>query len=378
MNLKIIIPITIILLAQLALAESGLQCSTRQQDCVSGETEIFRYDGLNAGGMHAELPGQTYTNRVCCTIRWGAVPITNTCDKPYNTTIIRLASATDAHAELPNETNYVNKICIGTDLQSAQVSCTYSGECIGTQTCLASISINESESNTDLHIANCSTDLSQAYANKICCSSGDSTANTIVNGTITNTGGKKLSSAKISFHYTYDLKELAATTTDANGFYSINLTKYVANPSTYLDSIIQYAGYMPNVKEDNKVLFDETTKIDFTIVEGKGCQPDCTMESDYWHKCNPECDGINGCSFNSESKLACTIPRQVKGARKVIKDEGMNQTVIYCCSSSPVVEDKNATSINCLGKDIVKMSKIVIIDGEPVKMNVVACSNKNQ
>jgi len=164
--------------------------------------------------------------------------------------------------------------------------------------------------------------------------------------------------------------------TNSNGLTGFNMSNKSGYPYRLVSIIASRSDFMISIVERFKVYYNQENNITIKMTSENDCLSDCTRMNDQNHLCAPECDGLNGCAFSIESKPVCTNPKQVRGARKIIDDNSVNQTVVYCCGGSTIIEKKNTnTSINCNGKEMVKMTKIVIINGEPVKMNVIACSS---
>ncbi len=129
-------------------------------------TNCSYYDILhlsNYTNAHAELPNYSnYGYKLCCHDTG-----------PYNVTLgyeaegtafLHLANYTNSHVEQVNESNYSYVAYISSP--NATISCAYKQSCEGYDTCLVSISTNCSGGYTNLHIADCVTD---PYATKVCC-----------------------------------------------------------------------------------------------------------------------------------------------------------------------------------------------------------------
>ncbi len=171
---------------------------------------------------------------------------------------------------------------------------------------------------------------------------------------------------------------LGTNTTDGTGIAGFNMSEKSNYPYRLVSIIASRSDLGLSITERFPVYYNKDNNITIRMRTANECLPDCTRADDDYHLCDPGCDGINGCSYyNTQAKNACTLPRQAKGARRVIEDTQINQTAVYCCGGVPVVEKKNTNiSVNCAGGEAIKMTKIVIVDGEPVKMNVIACSER--
>ena len=132
-----------------------ITCSITSSSC--SDTTLFKmYSTTNA---HAELLGQAnYNYYACCS---GDVTLGTSCSGNYDT-VLKLSSATNAHVEKNTQENYANSVCFSTTAASTIV-CDYAADCssLGSRfECVASIS-----GDTSAHVGDC-TD----YSTKVCCS----------------------------------------------------------------------------------------------------------------------------------------------------------------------------------------------------------------
>ena len=107
-------------------------------------------------GSHAELPSQSnYSNLVCCT---GVATLSNSCTGNQKT-FLKISGNTNAHAQTPATNTYGTNACVSdTDLGSTITVGTQATNCTGYDTTIASIS------NTDnAHVGD-----SSAYTTKVC------------------------------------------------------------------------------------------------------------------------------------------------------------------------------------------------------------------
>lgn len=119
------------------------------------DTVVFKMSALS--DAHAEIPSQSnYDKKVCC--RSSTDAISNSC--PGDAIPLRLSANSDAHVEKNTESNFNVNVCLSA--VAGTVSCSYKANCDATETCLATISADR-----DAHVADCVT---QPYATKICCS----------------------------------------------------------------------------------------------------------------------------------------------------------------------------------------------------------------
>ena len=144
--------------------------------CTGGtNTIILRMSGST--NAHAELPSQSNgnysSNVVCCS---GITGLSNSCTAP-SAVVLRLAGTTNAHSEQNNLTNvnYTSNACISVPT-GGTISVGYqSTDCSGYDTTIGSMS-----SSTNAHIAN-----GTQYPTKIC-ASGAATVALPVSGTLTS------------------------------------------------------------------------------------------------------------------------------------------------------------------------------------------------
>ncbi|MCK4670598.1 MAG: right-handed parallel beta-helix repeat-containing protein, partial [Nanoarchaeota archaeon] len=132
--------------------------------CPSGLTDVLHMSDIE--DAHAELPNQSnYGFVVCCNESRGFTTITNTSTKGFN--FLDLSNYTNAHVELPTQTNYNVEAYIGAD--EGNISCIYPqtyGSCPYNFSCLATVSQAISGA-SNMHIANCSG--ANVYDTTVCC-----------------------------------------------------------------------------------------------------------------------------------------------------------------------------------------------------------------
>ncbi len=115
---------------------------------------------------HAELSSQSnYGNIICCREVYGEVVGTE-CSADDAEPILHLESESNAHVEKVSESNYAFDVCLS-GTENFNITCDYSSGCGGYDTCMASISSEETGSDTNLMIGNCTG--AEAYSTKICC-----------------------------------------------------------------------------------------------------------------------------------------------------------------------------------------------------------------
>lgn len=120
--------------------------------CTGGNKVILlRLSGTT--NAHAELPGQTnYTNNVVCGD--GVVGLGNSCSGTFDT-VAKLSGTSNAHIEQNTESNYANSACISAPYVSVGYQ---ASNCTGFDTTIGSMS-----GTTNAHVGD-----SAAYTTKIC------------------------------------------------------------------------------------------------------------------------------------------------------------------------------------------------------------------
>lgn len=140
---------------------SELNCSVVFGGCSPGYVDVMHMSDLT--DAHAELPnGTEYDYAVCCNDAKGAVNFTNS----SGVNIVDLSSETNAHAEIPGTTDYEHDVYIGSLDSQYSVICSYETGGCSSGECLMTLSTSLSDGNTDLHVADCITD---PYDTHVCC-----------------------------------------------------------------------------------------------------------------------------------------------------------------------------------------------------------------
>jgi hypothetical protein len=134
-----------------------------------GKTKLLlvRNDTGGWHNAHAQnLSVNTYPYSICCNADSDGETVTTACDS-LSPSFIKLSNITNAHLEIPSNTNYLYNACIG--VTNRNLTCSnYTGSCPVGYTCIASIASSTPADNnaTNAHIdANCSA----SYSTKICC-----------------------------------------------------------------------------------------------------------------------------------------------------------------------------------------------------------------
>lgn len=140
-------------------AYATLTCSVTTT-CNSPDVVIFKMSSIT--NAHAELPNQTnYEQLVCC---GGVTDLSNTCTDTY-AIVAKLSSPTNAHIEQNSQSNYTNNVCLSVP-NGNTISVGYQTDnCTGFDTTVASMS-----GITNAHVGD-----STAYPIKICASASVTT-----------------------------------------------------------------------------------------------------------------------------------------------------------------------------------------------------------
>lgn len=153
LRLRILILFLLVSITILPRAYAGTLSCTVTTSCPSG-TVVLRLSGTS--NAHAELPSQSnYTQLVCCS---GVAGLGTSCSGTF-ATLNKLSSSTNAHVELGTQSNYANSACISVP-GGGSVSVGYqASNCTGFDTTVLSISTT----NTNGHAGD-----SSAYTQKVC------------------------------------------------------------------------------------------------------------------------------------------------------------------------------------------------------------------
>ena len=140
------------------LSAGTLSCSV-SATCNSPDVVIYKMSGTS--NAHAELPSQSnYSNLVCCT---GVGGLGNSCSGTY-VTVLKLQSTSNSHVQQNNQSGYTNNACMS--VSNGSVSVGYqASNCTGYDTTVGSISTTD-----NTHVGDGS-----AYTTKIC-ATGDGTS----------------------------------------------------------------------------------------------------------------------------------------------------------------------------------------------------------
>jgi len=103
--------LVLVLLFFIGSAEAELECNLRLSNCQSGETAMV-YLSATTNAHLSTFPTADYNQIVCCRDTSGVAIGTDCPPTPLSAVFLRLSSATNAHAEAPEQTNYLNPVCL--------------------------------------------------------------------------------------------------------------------------------------------------------------------------------------------------------------------------------------------------------------------------
>ena len=137
------------------------------------------------------------------------------------------------------------------------------------------------------------------------------------------------------------------------------------NCGTY-NLVASHPDYAAQTKSNLNVQARQQTTADFNLVLGTSCESDCTYAID--NLVHAACDGINGCTFYDDiAKAACDLSQP-----GWVRDYSSTHYVV-CASGSPQQKTEIQASVSCSGGTIVKMTRIVVYNGKPVRLVVAMC-----
>lgn len=216
----------------LACEGLALSCSIATS---CGAVTVFRVS--SATNAHAQLPTQTnYAYYVCCNEN----SLSNSCSGNY-AIVAKLSGATNAHVEENVYSNYTNNACLSMT-NGSSVDCKYSSDCatFGSKyVCVASMS-----SDSNAHVGGCSD-----YGTKVCCAIVSYTLTFSLNATtvwwgdplnasgrLTDWSGNPVGGTSVSIGLGSQTQ--CSNTTDSSGYYwcafaaPSDIGTYVYNVST--------------------------------------------------------------------------------------------------------------------------------------------------
>ncbi len=185
----------------------------------------------------------------------------------------------------------------------------------------------------------------------------DNSCDGSVTGNVRNQNSQSISSATITAKI--DIQTASSVQSSQQGFYSIGLHcgnyNLVASHPDYASSS-QSISIAPN----------QQLSRDFSLLLGSSCEQDCTYVSD--NIVHASCDGKNGCAFyDSIAKAACDNSQP-----GWVRDYNATH-YITCALGTPQPKIELQASISCSSGTLVKVTRIVVYNGKPVKLVVATC-----
>jgi len=182
-------------------------------------------------------------------------------------------------------------------------------------------------------------------------------------GTVKNSDAQPVSGADVSAKK--DTTTVKSSTTNSQGSYAIS----TINCGTY-NLIASHPDYAPQTKSNVLVNPQQQTIVNFdgssSLALGTSCEQDCTFVAD--NIIHASCDGKNGCAFyDAISKAACDNAQP-----GWVRDYDSSHYVV-CASGSPQPKVEIVASVSCSSGTLVKITRIVLYNGEPVKLVVATC-----
>jgi hypothetical protein len=327
---------------------SQLTCQVTSGACSGSESTIFKMS--STANAHAEQPSEAnYDISVCCQIP--GVDFGNVCGNPDSVTVLKLSGpmfgTTNAHVEKNTFSNYLGEVCMSS--LDTNLVCNYkTAACESYETCVATIS-----SDTNAHVADCAI---SPYSTRICCYCEETLA-----GNIVDEDGNLLENVNIDVRDS-GLNLVAQTLTDANGDYSVDV------PCGTYNIIATLADYVP--KTISKVIdpLEDPVVLDFELVYGLICEDDCTYTGD--NIVHAGCEGINGCLFCiTEPTTAALCDNAQPGW---IREFDANREVV-CAEGCPQAKTTETALVTCDEENLIKVTKVVTYKGQLVKLVVVTC-----
>lgn len=336
---------------------NGAALSCKVDASCAGAT-LFKISA--ASNAHAEMPDQSnYNHHVCCESPGFAVG--NSCAAPTNAVVLKLSAVTNAHVEKNSFSNYPNNACLSMP-SNTQLSCQYASSCAQDYTCLASISAD-----TNAQVADCS-----GYAIKVCCRCSGTVAGT-VHGINKDGGEIPLQDARIRLMQNAEVKygNNPLISTDSTGKYTISgvtCGKY--------DVIASHPEYISSTKSGIDLPPQSSPTVDFigeeSLVFGSSCESDCTYAGD--NLIHKECHGISSCQFYGAAAEEIDKSKQICDLAQPGWLRSYDATQELECPSGPLLNKVTIkATVTCDEGNLIKVVKVVKYKGKFAKLFVAAC-----
>lgn len=325
------------------VAEGGTDTLSCQITANCAGASVFRMS--SAANAHAEIPSlSNYPNIVCCQSAYYSLG--NSCET--GVVILKLSGSTNAHVEKNTLSNYPLKACLSA---SGAVSCAYTTQdcaAAGYDACLATIS-----SDTNAQVSDC---VNNPYSTKICCRA-DCTGS--IAGTVKDENNQPISGADVSAKR--DLTTIGSATTNQQGVFNItSITCGTYNLAAY------HPDYVVQTQTNISVSQKQQTTADFSLFLGTSCEQDCTFFEDII--VHASCHGKNGCAFYDRTAQSACDNSQIGWVR----DYNLTHYVT-CPSGAPQPKIEIQAAVSCANGNLVKITRIVVYNGKPVKLVVATC-----
>ncbi|MBI2650305.1 carboxypeptidase regulatory-like domain-containing protein [Candidatus Woesearchaeota archaeon] len=186
----------------------------------------------------------------------------------------------------------------------------------------------------------------------------DSDCDGSISGTVKNQDNEPIANADVSAKK--NLTTVKSATTSQQGNYSISPIS-CGNYSL----VVSHPDYVPNTKTIALSSSQQAT-LDFNLASGTSCEADCTYASG--NIVYAACDNKNNCTFyDAISKAACDNSQP-----GWLRD--YNSTYyVACASGAPQPKTEIQASVSCASGTLVKVTRIVVYNGKPVKLVVATC-----
>ena len=179
-----------------------------------------------------------------------------------------------------------------------------------------------------------------------------------LSGNVKNENNNPVSEVDINIKQ--DATHVQSTSTNAQGTYSVGINCGLYNV------IASHPDYLSTTKTNVKINPNQNVVVDFNLIKGTSCEQDCTFVSD--NNVHSSCDDRSGCKFfDSISKSVCDLSQP-----GWLRDYNESHYVV-CASGSPQPKIEIKSSLSCSKGTIVKVTRIVLYNGKPVKLVVASC-----
>ncbi|MBI2653918.1 carboxypeptidase regulatory-like domain-containing protein [Candidatus Woesearchaeota archaeon] len=182
-------------------------------------------------------------------------------------------------------------------------------------------------------------------------------------GNVKNQNNQLVASADVSAKK--DLTTIKATATSSQGTYTLSSL----NCGAY-NLVASHPDYASKTKANIIVNPQQQTIANFegadALVPGTSCEADCTYAAD--NIVHAACDSQNSCTFYDDvSKLVCDNSQP-----GWVRDYNTSHYVT-CAPGAPQPKVEISASTSCSSGTLVKVTRIVVYNGKPVKLVVAAC-----